>query len=92
MKLKEPNPLEIFDLRRVEFPVVHFDYVYIEQTYNLEKAIINWIELNMKGRYFVGKAIVLDEENSTKYKLRIGFEKPSELSYFMLACPHLKYK
>ena len=42
-------------------------------------------------RYHIGKTMVLDSKNQYKNQMRIGFENERELSYFMLACPHLKY-
>lgn len=55
--------------------------------YNLEKSIIDWIEDKLNGRFYVGKTI----NESNTIGLKIGFEDAKELSYFTLACPHLKY-
>ena len=65
---------------------------FLNQRYNLEQAIQNWIELKLKKRYFLGKTIGLTTEDKVEQVLRVGFEDPKELSYFVLACPHLKYK
>ena len=46
----------------------------------------------MKGRYFVGRITDIDKDKKVGVVLKIGFEEPKELSYFMLACPHFKYK
>ena len=43
------------------------------------------------GGVGLGKTMILDSKNQYKNQLRIGFENEKELSYFMLACPHLKY-
>jgi hypothetical protein len=64
--------------------------VAIETGYNIAKAIDEWIFYNTSGRYFVGKIVECDE-GPIRQKIKIGFEKSSEMSYFMLACPHLKY-
>jgi hypothetical protein len=58
----------------------------------MKEALEKWIELHLKSRFYVGKSVVVDHENKLTYSLRVGFEEPRELSYFMLACPHLKYK
>jgi len=47
-----------------------------------------WVHDNLKGRYYIGSTI----DQNYKTVLKIGFEEPKELSYFMLACPLLKYK
>jgi len=85
------NPLEVFEVRRVSFCPSYFESVNIKTRYNLSDAIVNWIEDNLSGRYYMGKTVSLDEENAIRPYIKIAFEKESELSYFMLACPHLKY-
>lgn len=88
------NPLNVIEARRVEFCPPYFETVVINPSYNLNVAIDEWIYNHLSGRYFMGPSI--EEATGTsssgfKQKLKIGFENPSELSYFMLACPHLKY-
>lgn len=60
--------------------------------YNIQNAIENWIDSNLKNRYFIGKSIGLTKDNNVDQVLRVGFEDPKELSFFVLACPLLKYK
>lgn len=86
------NPLEVFRLRKLQFPPAHFEYVDITTSYNLKDAVEKWIEHNLKNRYYIGKGLFIDSENKIAPSLKVGFEEPKELSYFMLACPHLKYK
>ena len=88
--LKKINPLNVHRMRRAEYCPSHFETITIEIKYNLIKAIDEWIFFNAHGRYYVGNCIELDS-NKKKSKIKIGFERSSELSYFMLACPHLKY-
>lgn len=90
MPLKEPNPLNIFDKRRVEFLPEFFETVDMDRTYNLEESISKWITNNLKGRYFVGARNIFDGSTIVN-KVTVGFENQKELSYFMLACPLLKY-
>lgn len=61
--------------------------------YNLELTISKWILDNLKGRFYIGNALTIQtkETKSIAKVLKIGFENPKELSYFTLACPHLKY-
>ena len=91
MKRGKVNPLEVFGVRRVNFCPSYFEDVTINTRYNLSDAMVSWIDENLSGRYYIGKAVNLDEQNKISQVTRIGFEKESELSYFMLACPHLKY-
>lgn len=90
-KLKEPNPLDVLNLRRVDFCPTHFSTTNIPKRYNMELAFCEWIESNLKGRYFLGNNVNLDEQNRIQNVLTVGFEESKELSFFMLACPHLKY-
>ena len=85
------NPLEVFEIRRVSFCPSYFESANIKPRYNLRDAMVQWIEDNLSGRYYIGKTVVLNEQNSIEECIKLAFEKESELSYFMLACPHLKY-
>jgi len=87
-RLKNLNPLDLFDARVMPVAPPHFQYTEIELKYNLESAVSNWIEDNLKGRFFVGRSL----SKSGQSVLKIGFEEGKELSYFTLACPHLRYK
>lgn len=93
MNLKEPNPLDVLEIRRVKFCPPHFATTNIPKRYNLEKAICEWIEHNLSGRYFFGPNADIDKEGNQQIKSvnTVGFETQKELSFFLLACPHLKY-
>lgn len=90
-KLKEPNPLNFFNLRQLEVPPEHFEYVRLPMKYNLEDALARWIEDHLKGRFYIGKTLGVDSSNQVATFIQVGFEDPKEVSYFTLACPHLKY-
>ena len=90
--LDNPNPHNLFDIRRLDVPPAYFEYSNIVFNYNLEEAIVDWITKNMKGRFYVGRSLELLSDKNVDQCLKIGFENTKEASYFMLACPHLKYK
>ena len=90
-KTGQPNALNYFDIRQLKVAPPHFEYITLKQNYNLEDAITKWITKNLKGRFFIGKKVDLDKENAVSTLINLGFEDPKELSYFMLACPLLKY-
>lgn len=84
----KPNPLDYYNCRTYHYPAEHLHFVDIDRLrYNIESAIDAWIRQNLSGRYYISKHI--DEQQKTV--LRLGFENPSEASYFQLACPLLKY-
>tara|TARA_E500000081_G_C6037734_1_gene307757 strand:+ start:630 stop:911 length:282 start_codon:yes stop_codon:yes gene_type:complete len=91
IKNKKPNPLEVFKARQVPTAVPYFEYVNIPTRYNLEGSLSKWIQANLRNRYYIGKGVTLDPENKLNQVITIGFEETKEMSYFMLACPHLKY-
>jgi hypothetical protein len=92
VKLKEPNPLNIFNLRKVDQFPPYFDFINIPFTYNIQESIERWIESNLKGRYYIGRTVDLIDNKIQGNLIKIGFEESKEMSYFMLACPYLKYK
>ena len=91
LKNGKPNPLNYFNLRRVEFAAPHFKYTTIDK-YSpiLLKNIDNWIKHNLNSRYYIGQGISLDNTNTFIYTTRIGFESEKELSFFTIACPFLQ--
>jgi hypothetical protein len=91
--IEKPNPLDFFGVREVNVLPPHFETInFVGTIYNLEQTFSKWITENLKGRYYIGQTTILDDTNQYKKVIQIGFEEPKELSYFSLACPHLKYK
>ena len=91
MKLKEPNALNFFEMRRAKLPPPYFEYILLPTRYNLDQSLVKWIEQNLKGRFYVGKSVAVSNSNSIENMTKVGFEEAKELSYFTLACPYLKY-
>jgi hypothetical protein len=92
LKNGKPNPLNYFDLRRVEFAAPHFKYTTIDKyTPSLLKNLNAWIKNNLNNRYYIGQGIALDK-NTFIYTTYIGFESEKELSFFTIACPHLQQR
>ncbi len=96
-KRKNINPLNVFGMRRVSFCPPHFESANVDMTYNMTRVIETWIEEHTKGRYYLGQKIALDQNSNDssrrriKYTTSISFENSKDLSYFLLACPYLKY-
>lgn len=92
IKNKKLNPLNIFEVRQVKSAPPHFEYVNLPMTYNIEDSMVKWVNNNLKNRFYIGKNVTLDNNNKLIQVLTVGFEENKDMSYFMLACPHLKYK
>jgi hypothetical protein len=91
IKHGKPNPLNYFDLRRVNFLSPHFKSMTIDKyTPAIIKSLDSWIKNNLTGRYYIGQGIALDNNNNIIYTTQIGFETEKELSFFTIACPHLQ--
>ena len=78
-------------MRKVSFLPDHFEQVHLPFRYNVARSIEKWITDNLKGRFYVDHGVHL-KDNTIDNGLHIGFEDTKEMSYFMLACPLLKYK
>ena len=92
IKNKKINPLNVFEVRQAKSAPPHFEYVNLPMTYNIEGTIVKWVNKNLKHRFYVGKNVTLDGGNKLTQVLTVGFEETKDMSFFMLACPHLKYK
>jgi hypothetical protein len=91
LKNGKPNPLNYFNLRRVDVACPHFKYTSVDKyTPVLVKSINQWILFNLNSRYYIGQGITLDNTNTIIYNTRIGFESEKELSFFTIACPYLQ--
>ncbi len=55
IKNKTPNALNFFDIRRVDFPVEHFESITMPVMYNIEDSVAKWIELNLKRKILHNK-------------------------------------
>ena len=93
LKNGKPNPLNYFNLRRVEFACPHFKYITLDK-YNptFIKNLDSWIQKNLNNRYYIGQNLALDNSNTIVYNTRIGFESEKELSFFTIACPVLQQR
>jgi hypothetical protein len=92
IKNRKINPLNVFELRQVKSAPPHFEYVNLPMKYNLEESLVKWIKQHLKHRFYAGKNVTLNSDNKLTQVLTVGFEETKDMSYFMLACPHLKYK
>ena len=89
------NPLNVFGMRRTKFCPPHFESATVELTYNMSRALESWIEEHTAGRYYIGSKIDPTfkgfSTTRVKYSTIVAFENSKDLSYFLLACPYLKY-
>ena len=87
IKHGEVNPLDVFDLRQVNFCPPHFERIAFDIRTS-EKIIRDWIFENCEGRFFLGDMVApSDKENSVVMHKVAAFERHSEATYFGLFLP-----
>ena len=87
-----PNPHNLLGTRKLPIIPEYFEKVNIEYKYNTINAVDKWINSKLKGRYAICKGVNISATtNKIETVVQIGFENEKEASYFLLACPLLKY-
>lgn len=81
MRTFQINPLNVLGGRRLDFLPPHVAPVAFKNM--LRNDAIEWIEQNLKGRYFFGTLTKLENDRIVQYDA-IGFEEPYELTLFLL--------
>jgi hypothetical protein len=84
------NPIDVLKQRKVKTLPPHFSKVTVSDTELFEGDIQSWIENKLKGRYCVLRSPSIDKDGKLKSATFVAFEEQKELTYFMLACPHLR--
>lgn len=80
------NDLDMFKLRAVTYPCPHFTYTSVTVSGANTVKITDWIEQNTTSRYYMNRELC---RTIFTFTMTIGFENPNDLSYLILACPHL---
>jgi hypothetical protein len=87
LKHGEPNPLNIFGLRQLDWCPPHFESVSFD-LYIQEKTITDWIYENLEGRFYFGQTDVRKDGKVVRQSIA-AFESLSEASYFGLFLPQI---
>ncbi len=88
--MKNLNPLNVIKKRKLNIMPRHFSKVRV-QDYDLHQGKMeNWITSKLNGRYSIVKLPTVEESKGVNLTTFVGFENHSELTYFMLACPHFR--
>lgn len=82
MKLQTVNPLNLFNLRRVEHCPPHFYGVDFD-LYGNDKKIADWIYEHLSGRFFLGDVWSAKADRRQICK-RAAFEIHGEATYFAI--------
>jgi hypothetical protein len=84
------NHLDLIGERELTFIPPHFTRTALSDRDEWNKnSFESWIKNKLHGRYCITKMPVIENEK-LKSSLIVAFEDHSEMTYFMLACPHLR--
>jgi len=81
------NPLNVLEMRRMDFLPPHFEPIEVFHRYH-SNEIIDWIFRNLKGRFFYGQTTKIIDGTIINYNA-VAFEDGKETTIFLLGCPHL---
>lgn len=85
------NALDVLNSRRIHTNAPHFSKIMVQQTdWDLDQNLENWITANLKGRYYIISQPYVSDDGKLKNAKFAGFEDHKEITYFILACPHLR--
>lgn len=83
------NPIDVLKQRKLKTIPPHFSKMRISEM-EIFEGLEDWVKIRLKGRYCIAKKPSIDSSGNLKSTHFIGFEDQKELTYFMLACPHLR--
>lgn len=84
------NPIDVLNRRELTTLPVHFTKIKVSESDLFDNRIKQWIQTKLKGRFCIVKSPTIDHSGSLKSATFVAFEEQKELTYFMLACPHLR--
>lgn len=84
------NPLNVLKERELDYFPPHFVKTSVPNSLFMEDEITNWVNLKLKGRFCYSRIPVVDSSNKMQSNYVIGFEDTKEMTYFLLACPHIR--
>jgi hypothetical protein len=91
--MKDYNPLDILGEREVKTMPPHFskikiftENIWIDDFHEIQ----DWIVNKLSGRFCIKKMPTIGSDSKIKSSHFVGFEDSKELTYFMLACPHIR--
>lgn len=84
------NPIDVLKQRKVKIIPPHFSKMKIADNELFNDDMPAWIDAKLKGRYCLLRLPSIDNDGRLRSATFVAFEDQKELTYFMLACPHLR--
>ena len=83
------NPIDVLKQRKVSTVPVHFKKIKVSDA-EIFEGLEEWVNAKLKGRYCLARLPGIDKTGSLRSTYVLGLEDQKELTYLMLACPHLR--
>lgn len=84
------NALDILNHRQLDAVAPHFAKMKLSEGDMFGTEVDNWIRSKLVGRYYIKRQPSISQDGKLKTATYVGFEDHKELTYFMLACPHIR--
>lgn len=94
----ELNPIDVLKRRELKILPPHFlkikltDSISIKLTDSISyiDEVQCWVKSRLKGRYCIIQTPLVNASGKIQSTTVVAFEDQKELTYFVLACPHLR--
>ena len=84
------NALDILNHRQVDSVAPHFAKIKLADVDLVGSDVETWIRSKLVGRFYIKRQPGISQDGKLKTATYVGFEDHKELTYFMLACPHIR--
>lgn len=84
------NALDILNLRQIDSVAPHFAKIKLADMDLFGADVETWIRSKLIGRFYIKRQPGISQDGKLKTATYVGFEDHKELTYFMLACPHIR--
>ena len=84
------NALDILNHRQVDSVAPHFAKIKLADVDLFGSDVETWIRSKLVGRFYIKRQPGISQDGKLKTATYVGFEDHTELTYFMLACPHIR--
>lgn len=84
------NALDILNHRQIDSVAPHFAKIKLADVDLFGSDVETWIRCKLVGRFYIKRQPGISQDGKLKTATYVGFEDHKELTYFMLACPHIR--
>ena len=84
------NALDILHRRQLDAVAPNFAKIKLAEGDLFGTEVETWIKAKLAGRFYIKRQPSVAQDGKLKTATYVGFEDHKELTYFMLACPHIR--